>query len=112
MLRADGGQATVEFLAVIPALIVAALVAWQLVLVGHTGWVTADAARVAARAQLVGGDAVKAAESALPAGLERGLQVERTAAGGVRVRVPVPIAHPGWNSPLRLSATASLEAAP
>jgi hypothetical protein len=112
VLRAHEGQATVELLGAIPALLVAGLLAWQLVLVGYTGWLAADAARVGARAQLVGKDATAAAKSALPASLERGLEVSQTGPGGTRVRVPVPMVHPAWRSPVKLSATASLEAAP
>jgi len=112
VFRAHDGQATVELLAVIPALLVAGLLAWQLVLVGHTAWLAAGAARVGARAELVGEDPVEAARSALPAGLEHGLRVSGAGGGGTRVRVQVPIVHPSWSGPLTLSAAASLEAAP
>jgi pilus assembly protein CpaE len=104
VLREDG-QATVELLGVVPVLLAIGLVLWQLILVGHTAWVSAHAARAAARAELVGEDASAAARSALPAGLERGLEVERG-----RVRVPVPIVHHGWHAPIKIAARASLEA--
>ena len=108
MLREDG-QATVELLGVVPALLAIGLVLWQLILVGHTAWVSAHAARAAARATLVGEDAVAGAKSALPAGLEKGLEV--TDEGGMtQVRVPVPILHNGWRSPAKVTARASLEA--
>ena len=112
MPRGEGGQATVELLGVLPALLVVGLAAWQLILVGHTGWLAADAARVAARAELVGEDPARAARSALPARLERGLEVERTPAGATRVRVPVPLLHPASAGPVKLSAAARLEADP
>ena len=108
MPRGEGGQATVELVGIIPALLALGLAAWQLILVGHTGWLAADAARVAARAEVVGEDPARAARSALPARLERGLEVERTGAGATRVRVPVPLLHPGSGGPVKLSATASL----
>ena len=108
----EEGQATVELLGVIPVLIAAGLAVWQLVLVGHTAWVSAHAARAAARAELVGKDAAAAARSAVPEGLESGLEVERDQEGGTRVRVPVPIVHPGWRAPVKLAARASLEAVP
>ena len=108
----ERGQATIELLAVVPVLIVAALVVWQLVLVGHTAWVSAHAARAAARAALVDEDVAAAARSALPAGLESGLEVERDDGGATRVRVPVPIVHTGWRAPVKLAARASLEAVP
>ena len=111
VLREDG-QATVELLGVLPALLAVGLVVWQLILVGHTAWVSAHAARAAARADLVGEDAAAAARSALPGGLEKGLEVESDGDGGTRVRVPVPIVHNGWHSPVKLAARASLEAVP
>ena len=76
--RGNDGQATVELLGVVPALLAVGLVVWQLILVGHTAWLSAHAARAAARAELVGEDAAAAARSVLPAGLERGLEVETT----------------------------------
>jgi len=108
----ERGQATIEVLGVVPVLIVVALVIWQLVLVGHTAWVSAHAARAAARAELVGEDAIAAARSALPEGLESGVEVERADDGGTRVRVPVPIVHGGWPAPVKIAARASLEAVP
>jgi hypothetical protein len=108
VLREDG-QATVELLGVVPALLATGLVLWQLILVGHTAWLSAHAARAAARATLVGEDAVAAAESALPAGLEKGLEVSDEA-GATQVRVPVPILHDRWRSPVKVAARASLDA--
>ena len=111
MLREDG-QTTVELLGVVPALLAIGLVVWQLVLVGYAAWMSAHAARAAARADLVGEDAEAAARSALPDGLERGLEVAREEAGATRVRVPVPIVHRGWHAPVKIAARASLEAVP
>jgi hypothetical protein len=50
-LRCERGQAAVEFVAVLPFVMLAALLAWQLVLVGHVAWDAADLrdARRAAR---------------------------------------------------------------
>lgn len=104
------GQATVELLGVVPALLVAVLIVWQLALAGHTAWLAAGAARAAARAQLVGGDARAAARSALPGALERGLEVEQTPSGAMRLRVPIPFLHHTWAGPVKVSASASLEA--
>jgi hypothetical protein len=108
MLREDG-QATVELLGVVPALLAAGLLVWQLILVGHTAWVSAHAARAAARAELVGEDHVAAAKSALPGGLESGVEVT-SRSGVTQVRVPVPIIHNGWHAPIKVAARASLEA--
>jgi hypothetical protein len=98
----------VEFVAVVPFVLVAALVAWQLVLVGHVAWDAAGAARSGARAAVVGGDAARAARSALPMSLRRGTLVTARAGGGVRVSVPIPLVVYSWRTPLHVSATASL----
>jgi hypothetical protein len=98
----------VEAVAVVPALILAGLIGWQLVLAGHTLWLCAGAARAAARAEVVGLSAGRAARSALPRSLERGLLVERSDDGRVRVEVRVPILLHAWQSPVRVAAAASL----
>jgi hypothetical protein len=98
----------VEAVAVVPAMILAALIGWQLVLAGHTLWLCAGAARAAARAELVGVSPSRAARSALPGSLERGLSVDRPDGGGVRVEVRVPILVRAWQSPVRVAAVASL----
>ena len=106
-LRSETGQASVETVAVVPLVLVAAAVAWQLCLTGHTLWLCANAARAAARADLVGESPVRAARSALPRSLERELSVRRTDRG-VRVRVRLPLLARAWRSPVRISAVASL----
>ena len=107
-LRSECGQASVELVAAIPAVIALALVAWQLALAGHTAWLCANAARVAARADTVGRSPRAAARSALPSALERGMDVARERRGGVRVRVRVPFVLRRWSSPVRVSARTSL----
>jgi hypothetical protein len=104
----ESGQASVEAVAAVPFVLLAALIAWQLVLAGHTLWLCANAARAAARAELVGKSPARAARSALPSSLERGLEVERGDEGRVRVAIRVPILLPAWSSPVRVAATASL----
>jgi hypothetical protein len=98
----------VEAVAVVPAVILAALLGWQLVLAGHTLWLCAGAARAAARADFVGLSAERAARSALPRSLERGLAVERSEGGGVRVEVQMPILLRAWDGPVRVAAVSSL----
>ena len=90
-LRDPSGQASVELIAVVPllALVVGAL--WQAVLVGEAVWSAAGAARAAARAQAVGGDALSAARGAVPGVLRAGVRVS-PAGDGVHVRVGVPLA--------------------
>ena len=107
-VRSDSGQASVELVAVLPIVIVAALVAWQLALAGHTLWMAAGAARAAARADTVGSDPERAARSALPRAMERELAVDRLRGGGVRVAVRVPLLVRAWRSPVTVSASSSL----
>ena len=94
-------------LAALPFVLLATAIAWQLVLAGWTVWMSAHAARVAARADAVGRAPGAAARSALPEALQHGLEVDRLRGGGVRVRVHVPLLvdRPGG---VRVSATSSL----
>jgi hypothetical protein len=92
----------------VPIILLAGLVAWQLLLAGHSLWLAATAARAAARAETVGRSAERAARSALPESLERHLSLERPAEGGVRVSVRVPLVLQSWSTPVRVSARASL----
>jgi hypothetical protein len=92
----------------LPLILVIGVVVWQLALAGHTAWLTANAARAAARADTVGRDAASAARSSLPRSLERDLEVERLQAGGVRVSVRVPLLLRRWETPARVAATSSL----
>jgi len=107
-IRSQSGQASVEAVAIVPAVILAALIGWQLVLAGHALWLCAGAARAAARAELVGLSPESAARSALPRSLEPGLSVERSDGGRVRVEVRVPILLHAWQSPVRVAAVAGL----
>jgi hypothetical protein len=104
----EAGQASVELVAVLPFVLLAALVAWQLLLAGHSLWLAASAARTAARADAVGRSTESAARSALPEPLERDLSVARLREGGVRVSVRVPLILQRWSTPVRVSASASL----
>jgi hypothetical protein len=107
-LELDAGQASVELVAVVPLVLLVGLVAWQLLLAGHSLWLAASAARAAARADTVGRSAEAAARSALPEALERELSVERLREGGVRVSVRVPAVLQSFDTPVRVSARASL----
>ena len=95
-------------LGVLPAVLLAALAAWQLALAGHAAWLAGNAARVAARAEAVGRDPGAAARGALPAHLRRGLIVRGGGEKPVEVRVRVPVVLKGQASPLRVRATAAL----
>jgi hypothetical protein len=89
--RADEGQASVEMTALLPLVVLLGALLWQAVVAGQALWLSGAAARAAARAAAVGGDAETAARDALPPRFERGLRVRATNDGGaVRVAVGIP----------------------
>nr|MDQ3587462.1 pilus assembly protein [Actinomycetota bacterium] len=102
-LAPEPGQASVELVAVVPLVLVVGLALWQAVLAGHALWMCANAARVAARADVVGRDPRKAARSALPRTLEQGLTVRRSGKR-VRVAVRVPLVVRPSRSPVTVAA--------
>ena len=101
-LRSESGQSTVEFAGTITWLILAALFAWQLALVGWTWTSAANAARTAVRlsSRLVSDQGVR---QNLKSGLAgRGLDgatVTKDDVGNATVKwtvhVPIPIVLPG-----------------
>ncbi len=89
--RSERGQAAVELIALLPALVLVALIGWQLAVAGHAWIVAGGAARAGARAAEVGAPAGAAARAALPAGYARAAAVTAMEGGArVRVRVDVP----------------------
>jgi hypothetical protein len=101
------GQASAELVALLPVLVLIGAVVVQLVLAGHALWLCSNAARIAARAALVGANPEEAARSALPGSLEDGLRV-RAGAGLVEVVVRLPLLVPGLRNPLPIAASARL----
>jgi type IV secretory pathway TrbD component len=101
------GQASVELVAAVPLVLLVGLAVWQATLAGHALWMCANAARVAARADVVDRDVRKAALSALPRTLERGATVKRHGTR-IRVAVRVPLVLHASRSPLTVAANASL----
>jgi hypothetical protein len=92
----ESGQATVELVAVLPVVALIGLALWQLAVAGHAAWLAGSAARAAARAHAVGGEAADGARGVLPPRLERGLKVRAADDGAVTVSVPVPsVVGPG-----------------
>jgi hypothetical protein len=87
--RADDGQASVELAVLLPILALVALLVWQAIVAGQALWLSASAAREAARARAVGGDATGAARGVVPGALRPGLRVQGDG-DGVRLRVAVP----------------------
>src|SRR3954462_7603201 len=107
-LHQQNGQASVELLGVVPAVLLVAPLVWQLAVAGQAAWLCANAARAAARAEAVGRNGPAAARSALPRSLERGLKVDPARDGAVRVRLRVPLLVRAWDSPISVAATARL----
>jgi len=87
------GQASVELLAGIPALVLAAAVAVQLLIVGYSLTIADGAAEAGAAAAAAGLDGGDAARSALP-GWARSRSTVRADAGRITValRPPSPVA--------------------
>jgi len=90
-LAADDGQSAVELIAMLPIVVILAAALWQAVVAGQAVWVSGAAARAAARAAAVGGDAKQAARRALPGALERGLRVECNDDGKAEVHIAIPL---------------------
>jgi hypothetical protein len=89
---AERGQATVELVAALPALLLAALVALQLLVAGYAMTLADGAAEAGALALASGGSAAEAAREALPGWAEDDISV--SVEGGevsVRLRPPSPI---------------------
>jgi uncharacterized protein (UPF0333 family) len=105
----ERGQASAEFVALLPLLVLLLAGAWQFVLAGDALWHARVAARAAARAQAVGADPRTAARAHLPAGLEHALRVRAGTDGDVRVSLHVPTVL-GVLDLGRVSATAHFEA--
>ena len=94
--RSRTGQASVELAGVLPALLVAILIAAQLALAGYALWSAGVAARAGARAAHIGENAAAAARRALPPTLGRNARVDSGGDVTVRVRVPrlLPVLPP------------------
>ena len=105
----SSGQASVEFVAVLPALAISLILAGQAVAVGWALWSAGNAARAGARVERVGSEsgAEAAARRALPSPLRDGATIH--AGDGVRVRVRVPALLPGITMP-SVSAASTLDA--
>lgn len=102
----EEGQASVELVAVLPALVLLALIAAQLAIVGYGLWTSANAARAGARAEYVGGNGAAAARSAVPTALRRSTRVDGD--GPVRVSLRMPSLIPGLKS-IPVEARAGLD---
>ena len=102
----NSGQASVELVAILPALVVCVLIAAHALSAGWALWSAAGAARAGARAELLGDDGEAAARRALPGPLREDAKVESE--DGIRVEVRAPALLPGGQGP-RLGAAAQLD---
>ena len=84
MASREDGQATVELVGLLPAIVLVGLVAWQLAVAGHAVWAGHAAARAGARAAALGDDARVAA-----ARVAHGARASVGEDGRVHVTVPV-----------------------
>jgi hypothetical protein len=100
------GQASVELVAVLPALAACVLIAGQAVATGWALWAAGNAARAGARAEHVGSDGEAVARRALPGRLRDGARVRSD--DGLRVSVRIPAVLPGVTMPT-VSAASSLD---
>lgn len=90
-LHDSAGQASIELVALLPALALVCAAIWQGAVAGQALWLSGSAARAAARAEALGGDAESAARAALPRPLASRASVERRPDGSVAVRIRVPV---------------------
>lgn len=105
----EGGQATVELVAALPALLLAGLLALQLLAAGYALTLADGAAEAGALAVASGRPAVAAARDALPGWAEDDVEV-RVRGGEVTVRLPPPSPLPAVAE--RLAVTSSAAARP
>jgi hypothetical protein len=103
------GQASVELIAGLPALLLLAMVVMQLLAVGYTAVLAGDAAEAGALALARGGAADAAARSAAPGWARVGMRVQRMP-GAVHVQMNPPRLVPWLGRALRISASAAVAA--
>ena len=91
-MRGERGQASVELIGALPALLLVGLVVFQLLAIGYAKVLAGDAAEAGALAAAGGADARHAARAALPGWSRAGMRVH-VEHGAVRVtlRAPSPL---------------------
>lgn len=103
---AERGQATVELVAALPVLLLAALVALQLLATGYALTLADGAAEAGALALASGGSAGEAARGALPGWAEDDVSVD-VEGGEVSVRLRPPSPLPALAERLAVSSSAA-----
>jgi hypothetical protein len=108
--RAEDGQATVELVAAVPALLLAALVSLQLLAAGYALTLADGAAEAGALALAEGGSAAEAARDALPGWASDDVSVSVSGEEvSVRLRPPSPFGSIAEH--LAVTSTASARSA-
>jgi len=106
----ERGQAAVELVAALPALLLAALVALQLLVAGYALTLADGAAEAGALALASGGSAIEAARAAVPGWAEDDVAViVRGGTVTVRLRPPSPL--PALADRLAVTSSASVRPA-
>ena len=106
---AERGQGSVEFLAVLPVVVVVALAAAQLLAVGYSSVLAGNAAEAGALALAGGGDPRAAARAAMP-GWSRARAQVSVKGGEVSVSLRPPTLLRALTGELGVSARAAVEA--
>ncbi|MFE2556425.1 TadE/TadG family type IV pilus assembly protein [Streptomyces sp. NPDC059352] len=108
--RGDSGQVAIEFLGMVPLILLTLVLLWQVVLVGYTYTLAANAADEGARACAVGGDYSEAALRHLDGAWKSGARVGGCSPSGgmatLVVEVQVPVIAPGVGGLFTVDATA------
>jgi hypothetical protein len=103
--RCERGQASLELVATVPAMVLGGMIALQLAITGYTLHLADGAAEAAALAAAAGTDPESAAVAALPGWASDRVDVS-VDDGRVEVAVRPPAPHPQISSALEVSAAA------
>ncbi|MEU8759784.1 TadE/TadG family type IV pilus assembly protein [Streptomyces sp. NPDC048659] len=99
--RDDRGQVAVEFVGMLPLILLTLVLLWQCVLIGYTFTLAGNAADEGARAGAVDGDCAAAAKRHLDGAWAAGARPDCGRDGGLyraTVRLRVPVLFPGAGS--------------
>jgi pilus assembly protein CpaE len=105
----ESGQATIEFTGLLPLLLAALIVLWQIALVGMTVVFAGHAARAGARALAVGDNVADAVLKDLPGGWHANKispSADNAGYGQVNVELNVPLFLPGITLPISVGSSA------
>jgi hypothetical protein len=103
----ERGQASVELVSAVPAMLLLALALFQLLAVGYAHVLAGEAAEAGALAVAGGGDARAAARNAVP-GWSRARMTVSVAGDEVKVRMEPPSPLPGVGTRLEARASAAV----